>query len=318
MARPRYILPRRRACYGRAVSVLEALDSHGYVPASGGSARFSVGRPDRETFPMAAADGSDVVVKVYADGRGEATFRNMNILWRSSFGEGRRPPGLPRPIEYLRDRETDGGALVMERLAAPSLLELGTLRDEHLEFAMQLAADLHRSGVAAPRTRSAKKIVRSVERKAQRVMALAPHLGADLARVAAALEEHRGRDAELVPCHGDFSPRNVLVGATRNAVIDWDRLQLADPARDVAYFGTWCWVQGLRSGVNDWSVLDRAVASYQSRRPEVELTSRIGFHVAAGLARIAHGLVELWPAQAHLVPRLSAEALRRLACESPS
>jgi len=95
------------------VSVLEALDSHGYVPASGGSARFSVGRPDRETFPMAAADGSDVVVKVYADGRGEATFRNMNILWRSSFGEGRRPPGLPRPIEYLRDRETDGGALVM-------------------------------------------------------------------------------------------------------------------------------------------------------------------------------------------------------------
>ena len=246
MARPRYILPRRRACYGRAVSVLEALDSHGYVPASGGSARFSVGRPDRETFPMAAADGSDVVVKVYADGRGEATFRNMNILWRSSFGEGRRPPGLPRPIEYLRDRETDGGALVMERLAAPTLLELGTLRDEHLEFAMQLAADLHRSGVAAPRTRSAKKIVRSVERKAERVMALAPHLGADLARVAAALEEHRGRDAELVPCHGDFSPRNVLVGATRNAVIDWDRLQLADPARDVAYFGTWCWVQGLR------------------------------------------------------------------------
>ncbi|PYQ68403.1 MAG: hypothetical protein DMF54_00645 [Acidobacteria bacterium] len=318
MARPRYILPRRRACYGRAVSVLEALDSHGYVPASGGSARFSVGRPDRETFPMAAADGSDVVVKVYADGRGEATFRNMNILWRSSFGEGRRPPGLPRPIEYLRDREADGGALVMERLAAPTLLELGTLRDEHLEFAMQLAADLHRSGVAAPRTRSAKKIVRSVERKAERVMALAPHLGADLARVAAALEEHRGRDAELVPCHGDFSPRNVLVGATRNAVIDWDRLQLADPARDVAYFGTWCWVQGLRSGVNDWSVLDRAVASYQSRRPEVELTSRIGFHVAAGLARIAHGLVELWPAQAHLVPRLSAEALRRLACESPS
>jgi len=300
------------------VSVLEALDSHGYVPASGGSARFSVGRPDRETFPMAAADGSDVVVKVYADGRGEATFRNMNILWRSSFGEGRRPPGLPRPIEYLRDREADGGALVMERLAAPTLLELGTLRDEHLEFAMQLAADLHRSGVAAPRTRSAKKIVRSVERKAERVMALAPHLGADLARVAAALEEHRGRDAELVPCHGDFSPRNVLVGATRNAVIDWDRLQLADPARDVAYFGTWCWVQGLRSGVNDWSVLDRAVASYQSRRPEVELTSRIGFHVAAGLARIAHGLVELWPAQAHLVPRLSAEALRRLACESPS
>lgn len=297
--------------------MLEALDSHGYVSVSGGSTRFSVGRPDRETFPMAAADGSDVVVKVYADGRGEATFQNMNVLWRSSFGERRRPPGLPRPIEYLRDCEADGGALVTERLAAQTLLELGAA-NEHLEPAMCLVADLHRSGVAAPRTRSAKKIVRSVERKAERVMALAPHFGAGLARVAEALEEHRARDAELVPCHGDFSPRNVLVGPARHALIDWDRLQLADPARDVAYFGTWCWVRGLRSGVDDWSVLDRAVASYQSCRPETELAPRIGFHVAAGLVRIAHGLVELWPAEADLVPRLTAEALQRLACESPS
>ena len=173
----------------------------------------------------------------------------------------------------------------MERLEGRTLLELGT-PEKHLDSAMRLAADLHRCGVATPRLRSARKLVRSAQRKVERVMALAPRFGPDLARVAQALEASRPRDAELVPCHGDFSPRNVLVGDARLALIDWDRLQLADPARDVAYFGTWCWVQGLRSGVNDWSVLDRAVASYQSRRPEVELTSRIGFHVAAGLARM--------------------------------
>ncbi len=296
--------------------MLDALGRHGYVPASGDPTRFSIGRPDRETFPMTAADGSAVVVKVYTGFRGEAAFGNMAVLWRSSFGQGRRPPGLPRPIEYLPLTGEGWGALVMERVEGRTLLELG-IPEEHMESAMRLAVDLHRSGVAAPRLRSAKKLVRSVERKAERVMALAPSFGPDLARVAEALEASRPRDAELVPCHGDFSPRNVLVGNTRHALIDWDRLQLADPARDVAYFGTWCWAQGLRSGLDDWRVLDRAVRTYGVLRPEAELAPRLGFHIAAALARIAHGLVELWPAEAHVVPRITEEALRRLACESP-
>lgn len=297
--------------------MLEALGSHGYVPTPGDFTRFPAGRPDRETFPMTAADGSAVVVKVYTGFLGETAFQNMTALWRSSFGRRRRPPGLPKPIEYVPLPGADRGALVMEHLEAQTLLELGTL-EEHLESAMRLAADLHRSGVAAPRLRSAKKLVRSVRRKVVRVMALAPRFGPDLARVAEALEASRPRDAELVPCHGDFSPRNVLVGNARHVLIDWDRLQLADPARDVAYFGTWCWAQGLRSGIDDWRVLDRAVRAYGVVQPEVELAPRLGFHVAAALARIAHDLVELWPAEANLVPRITAEALRRLECESQS
>ena len=299
--------------------MLTTLESRGYVRLHGEPSRFSTGGPDRETFPMAAADGSAVVIKVYPDGRGAAAFRNMDILWRSPFGDRRRPPGLPKPIEYVPDPDADRGALVMERLDARPLLELGAAADrELLKPVMRLAADLHRSGVAPPRTRTAGKIVRSVERKAERVMEVAPRLGPDLAQVAAALEEHRAPDAELVPCHGDFSPRNVLVGADRHLLIDWDRLQLADPARDVAYFGTWCWVQGLRAGVDDWSILDRAVETYETLRPGVSLSAHLAFHVAAALARIAHDLVELRPEEAHLVPRLAAEALRRLECESPS
>jgi len=266
---------------------------------------------------MTAADGSAVVVKVYTGFMAEAAFRNMTVLWHSSFGQSRRPPGLPRPIECLPLPGEGWSALVMELVEGRTLLELGT-PEKHLESAMRLAMDLHRSGVAAPRLRSAKKLVRSVQRKAERVMALAPSLGPDLARVAEALEASRPRDAELVPCHGDFSPRNVLVGNARHALIDWDRLQLADPARDVAYFGTWCWAQGLRTGLDDWRVLDRVVKIYRTLRPEVELAPRLGFHIAAALARIAHGLVELWPAEAHVVPRITAEALRRLACESRS
>jgi aminoglycoside phosphotransferase (APT) family kinase protein len=205
----------------------------------------------------------------------------------------------------------------MEYLEARTLLELGT-PEEHLESAIRLAADLHRSGVDVPRLRSAKKLVRSVQRKAERVMALAPRFGPDLARVADALEASRPRDAELVPSHGDFSPRNILVGDGRHTLIDWDRLQFADPARDVAYFGTWCWAKGLGSGFDDWQALERAVRTYEALRPDVELGSRLRFHVAAALVRIAHDLVELRPAEADPVARITAEALRRIECDSPS
>ena len=297
--------------------MLEELGSRGYEPAPGDFAGFPVGRPDRQTLPMTAADGSAVLVKIYSGFPGETAFQNMTALWRSSFGQRRQPPGLPRPIEYVALPGLDRGALVMERLEGRTLLELGT-PEKHLDSAMRLAADLHRCGVATPRLRSAKKLVRSAQRKVERVMAVAPRFGPDLARVAQALEASRPRDAELVPCHGDFSPRNVLVGDARLALIDWDRLQLADPARDVAYFGTWCWAQGLRYGLDDWGLLDQAVRIYGILRPEVELASRLGFHVAAALVRIAHGLVELWPAEAYVVPRLTVEALRRLSCESPS
>jgi aminoglycoside phosphotransferase (APT) family kinase protein len=53
-------------------------------------------------------------------------------------------------------------------------------------------------------------------------------------------------DGELVPCHGDFSPQNVLVGPGGFALIDWDKLQLADPARDIAYTRAWCWAEAIR------------------------------------------------------------------------
>lgn len=304
--------------HGEAASALEALGGYGYLPAAEGSIRFPVERPRRETLPMTAEDGTKVAVKLYPSGRGETAFRNMSALWRSSFGAGREPPGLPRPIEYLSDIGTGQAALVMEGIEGRKLLDVGNLKEHPLEAAMRLAADLHVCGVEAPRLRTEKKLVRSIERKAERVRELAPRLGPSLAAVARALESRRERDTELVPCHGDFSPRNVLVAHSRHVLIDWDRFQLAAPERDVAYFGAWCWVRGLRSGSGDWSALERSVEAYRTLRPEADLASRLGFHVAAALARIASDIVELAPAEADLVPRIAAEALRRMGCESRS
>jgi hypothetical protein len=59
-------------------------------------------------------------------------------------------------------------------------------------------------------------------------------------------------------------------------------------------------------------VLDRAVAAYDAARPRARIRERLGFHIAAGLVRIADGLVVLWPEDSRVVPALAAEALRHL------
>ena len=96
-------------------------------------------------------------------------------------------------------------------------------------------------------------------------------------------------------------------------LIDWDRFQWADPARDIAYVSAWCWVWSLRRKLaGDWSVLHQVVGAYDRCRSNALTERRLTFHLAAGLIRIAHAILTLWPADAPIVPQLAAEALRRL------
>lgn len=286
--------------------ILDVLRKHGYRPDG---RAFATGGPDRTAVPLVTSAGLPVVAKLFPSGGGEACWTNMVELWRSSFGERRSPPGLPRPVEYFGAFE----ALVLERLPGQALAELGELDGTAIDDAMSLAASLHRSDACPPKRRTVDRILRSLRRKAGRLSELVPAIAPPIRAVVEALESVGGRDRELVPCHGDFCPRNVLVAPERCALIDWDRFQLADSARDVAYFGTWCWAQRVRRGETpSWSVLDLAVVAYEALRPEARLGERLSFHVAAGLVRIAHSLVVLCPEEAHVVPVLAAEALRRL------
>jgi len=287
--------------------VLTILRARGYLPDG---EPFAVGRPDRTTIPLLTASGRPVVAKIYPDDGGEACFFNMRTLWSSSFGERRDPPGLPRPIEYLREHRV----LVLERVAERALAEMGEPDAGAVQDAVWLAAALHASNARPTRRRSARGILRSLRRKAERISRHDSALGAKVQQVVNALEDSRREDRELVPCHGDFSPRNVLVGPDRSVLIDWDRFQLADPARDVACFGAWCWVERVRRGETpSWVVLERAVSTYEALRTEARLGERLGFHVAAALVRIADDLVLLCPEESRLVPLLAEEALRRLA-----
>lgn len=288
--------------------VLGVLRNHGYVTADG---NFPTGRPDRVTVAMTTRAGLPVVAKWYPSGGGHLAYANMREVWRSSFGERRRPPGLPRPVEYL----PDPGILIMERVEGHPLAERRTSRPEVLDEVVGLLASLHESDARPVRRRHSQSIVRSIQRKAENLRTLAPDLAEMFYGAARALEEFCPADRELVPSHGDFSPRNVFLSSDRLMLIDWDRFQSADPARDVAYMGLWCWASNVRQAQRpeaDWSVLERTATRYDSLRPDAAVRERLHFHIAAGLIRIAHSIVQLWPAERSVVPELIQEALRRL------
>ena len=273
-------------------------------------AQFPTGRPDRVTVPVLTRTGRAAVAKCYPSDRGALAFANMQALWRSSFGERRQPPGLPQPIDYLPET----GTLIMERLSGRPLAELEAADAISIAEAVKLVAALHDCEARPTKKRDRRRIVREIKRNLTTSAEVAPEYAGVLGAVMEALEASDDEDPEIVPCHGDFSPRNVLIGADRVALIDWDRLEWADPARDVTYFGTWCWVWALRRKTRpDWSVLQQVVESYRGLRRITLTEARLGFHVAAGLMRIAHGMITFWPSDVHLVPQLAAEALRHLA-----
>jgi len=286
--------------------VLKLLRIKGYE-ANG--VKFPTGRSDRITLPMVTRKRLPVVAKFYPTGGGEITFSNMQELWRSSFGEGRRPPGLPRPIEYL----DDAGVLIMERVEGRPFVELDPLDINILDDSIRLAASLHQCNAQPGKRRDSRLIVKSVRRKAESISKLAPKFAETFWTAVEALEAAQVKDLELVPCHGDFSPKNVLVAPNGLVLLDWDRFRLADAARDIAYMGCWYWVRGLRQEKTpDWSVLDRIVNIYNSLRPGVAIDAHLSFHISAGLLRRAHSYLILWKEESYLVPQLIREALCQL------
>jgi aminoglycoside phosphotransferase len=286
---------------------LAALAARGY---SLDGIEFLTRRPDRLTVGLRAPDGMPAVGKLYPAGGGEIAFSNMLALWRSSFGERRDPPGLARPIEYL----DDAAILVMEHLGGRPLVELDYLADGAFDGSVELLAALHGcDAVVTSVPRSARRIVRSLRRKADRIAQLAPEHASSYRAAVDAVEAAQPDHAELLCCHGDFSPRNVLRAPDRYALIDWDRLKRSDPARDIAHYGAWCWLRAMHERqADDWTALDRFAAAYTALRPDPGLADRLDFHVAAALLRMVAARVELWREESYLIPRLIAEAARRV------
>ena len=286
--------------------VQAALRRYGYTIEG---TTFPTQRPDRTTLSLRTRSGLPAVAKILPPERAAQVFTNMEQLWRSSFGGRRQPPGLPQPLQLLPEI----GAVVVERVDGQPLAELGPVTDLRLEGAMRLLVSLHGCDAVPETRRSSRGIVRSMQRKLAMIAQLAPQHASAVAPLIEALEARRPKDTELVPSHGDFSPRNVLMGRERCVLLDWDRFQRADPARDVTYFAIHDWRERLRRGRwPDHSLLEKAIGLYKALRPGADFDQQLGFHIAAGLTRMAASLVQLWPEEAWLVPALAKVALREL------
>lgn len=244
-------------------------------------------------------DGREVVVKTYQNGGSGHVYDDMLALWLSPFGRERRPPGLPQPLSY--DPAT--GEVVMARVPGRALGERGDLGDSVLRLpeVAALLADLHASGAKVQRVRSADRVLASSRRKVDDLSAasVGPRANVGAVAVAAAatkvaelLDGCCPADENLVPGHGDFSPRNVLGDANGVVLIDMDRMQMADPAHDLAYWGAWTWAtEAMNNRVPSWEGLSHLLNSYAGhlgkRYPVVNTT--LAFHQAAAILRIVHG-----------------------------
>lgn len=246
---------------------------------------------------LAVRDGREVVVKTYRRGGCRQVHDEMLALWRSPFGRERRPPGLPEPL----DVNPATGEVVMARAPGRPLAARGDLGDSVLRLpeVAVLLADLHASGVTLTRVRSARRVLASSRRKATdlRAGSLGQAAGsAGVAAAAASVVEQLDRccplQEALVPSHGDFSPRNVLGDVAGVVLIDLDRLQMADPAHDLAYWGAWGWAtEAMNDLTPTWQILGDLVSQYTGylgdRSPAVRET--LAFHQGAALVRIVHG-----------------------------
>src|SRR5258706_10982457 len=79
------------------------------------SSELESGGWEKNIWPLRTGAGVAVIGKVCPTDRGQGEFENMQKLWRSSFGERRQPPGLPRPIHFF----SEVGMLRLERWGCP-------------------------------------------------------------------------------------------------------------------------------------------------------------------------------------------------------
>ncbi len=71
--------------------------------------------------------------------------------------------------------------------------------------------------------------------------------------------------AGLVPTHGDPGPDNLIISPTQVYLIDWDRLHLSDPMRDVALVAWWMYAPTQWPELLELFAIDLADPAQQER-----------------------------------------------------
>ncbi len=178
-----------------------------------------------------------VIAKLFTVDRRDA-FVAMQRIHQAGFGLGAEF-AVPRPIAYLPSMRI----LIEEKVEGRQVkgILLADDQSEQVEAVRRCAAWLARFHTRAPRFGNQvkpKAFLEHVREWANMVSAF----GGSFAAKCESLIKKLGAEVpvegtfEYCPGHGSYIPSHVLLGSGRTVTIDFDELELVDPARDLAWF----------------------------------------------------------------------------------
>ncbi len=133
-----------------------------------------------------------------------------------------------------------------------------------------LLAQLHTSDVPGLRVFDAVHQLAAAAASARLVAAIAPHLRSRVERLLRILGRSRPTDERLVPSHGDYNVRQLLVTDEHIAITDFDPFCLAGAALDPATYAAYL----VRGGADDLhralAALADLVAGYRTHPPHLD------------------------------------------------
>lgn len=163
-------------------------------------------------------------------------------------------------------------AALHDRLATVQSLLLGRAVPGAASVARDagaLLAQLHASHPSALPLFGPPAQLEAAAASARLVGTIAPNLWPQLDRLLASLAATTPEGATLVPCHGDFNARQLLVGADGLEVTDFDEFCLAPAALDPATYAAYL-VRGRPDDLDAaLAALDELVAGYGERPPHL-------------------------------------------------
>ncbi len=173
--------------------------------------------------------------KVFKEGRGEAVFQKMQDLWRNGFASTNGTLiSMPRPYVFLKHLNL----LLQEEVPGKPVKEYinSEADEENLRILARTLAKLHQT-----RLTSLKEVftVRDHLNRSHPKISFLKLALPDLAEVITRVVdfvlawEKQARIEPLTPIHGDFHAGQVHIQGERSWLIDFDAMELSDPAADL-------------------------------------------------------------------------------------
>jgi len=251
--------------------------------------------------------------KMRYDDAGANTFVLMQRLWEVA-GQGGASAAYARPLHY------DPALRLLWQEAAEgeplgTLLDTGVPTSTLLQRTASALAGLHASGLAPARVVRMDDLLDALRSAADVVAEAVPECAARVQALKAALLASVPGEGACGTLHGDLHSHNILVGRTRIALIDIDRLSQGPVAAEVgSLLAELAMRECMRGGALERERLEQAADAYAEARGERLDAQALRWHCAGAMLRerALRCVTSLKPGRMEALPALLDAALALL------